>query len=114
VFVATPEYWRSETRRGEEQFRGQRLSDVVYASEKALLVIHGQPDPKTPGLPGDVRLATVAGSVILARPDERAPGLDTGCGYRLFSTIGAAHPFDAPWGLHTIQGVRGRDLRRRD
>ncbi len=108
VFIASAEFWNPSTRTGPSQFGATRLNEVVYPDSKALL----SEDPS--------RLPTAESSLLVtsfcdgaARPTPRAQwnnGYERGDGPQ-FMADGAVHFSASPWPLHTVDGVRGRDVR---
>lgn len=101
--LARPEYWNELTRRGPEQWAGTRIHDVRFPSQKAILM---------------------EGAAVWA-PDlsDRllGAGADGAASYRRYTEYTAPYPHgDGPFpgtmpsdigkpGLHTIDGVLGRD-----
>lgn len=115
AFIADPAYWSSQTRSGRSQFRGTTVSEVRYPAEKSLL-IESWPFVDLVETPADQRrfqlpLATTDGSALAADVTMREPGQESGDGYQ-FRADGAVHFSDFPPLLHTINGVRGRDIIR--
>lgn len=107
-FISRPEYWEYATRRsGNGQWRPTRLSEVVFPSQKGLVweqsglrrEEHGQPAMLA-------RFALSDGAATERRHDELAPpyvpgpGVGAGLGGSGISPV-----------MHTIGGVRGRDLK---
>ena len=114
VFFAKPEYWNPSTRlTGSSQFGPNRLSDVVYPSAKSIIVESWPFESlaTSPSALRDARLSTamVDGSARSLALRERVPGYDRGGGY-VNQSQGAVHYQDFPPLLHTLDGVRGRDL----
>lgn len=103
TFLTRPEFWNPETRSGPEQWRPVRGADVLFPSQKAVLV-HVY-------------------SWFAARYERVMFGLaDGAAGIYGRERFGRRYPdgegeyYGAIWhvgvpGMHTIDGVRGRDLR---
>ncbi len=110
VFLAHPDYYTPETRRPPpEQLRPTRGADVLFPTSKAIIVDNSEPGA---GISRHER------SVIAAMVDTRAANFKTASdmlpqmpsGDGDYPALGA----DFPWWLpmtHTLQGVRGRDVR---
>jgi|CXWL01.1.fsa_nt_gi prepilin-type N-terminal cleavage/methylation domain-containing protein len=111
AFIATPEYWNPETRRGPEQWRRTRTDQVLFPASKTLMVESwvpgraGQDMIRTTPLP----VATCDGSARNLKWGERMSGYQRGDGVQ-FMADGAVHFGDVPSLLHTSDGVRGRDI----
>ncbi|HEX8875512.1 MAG TPA: MauE/DoxX family redox-associated membrane protein [Phycisphaerales bacterium] len=119
TFVARPEYWNPSTRTdGRGQWNGTRISDVTFPSAKILL------SDQTPiyelllrrTTPSETILkrwpwtaiVTVDGAVRRVQDNEILPGYPTSDGpIQSLHTGGPTND-----GMHTIDGVRGRDLAR--
>ncbi|MCL4740596.1 MAG: prepilin-type N-terminal cleavage/methylation domain-containing protein [Phycisphaerales bacterium] len=102
-FIADPAYWRDTTRLdGFSQWRATRRHEVAFPDRKALFVRstyeRGRP----------VQYATIDGSAGTRSQQEASGG-----GYPYGDGLheGSIHPADVHYYLHTIDGVRGRDLR---
>lgn len=107
TFLAAPEFWAAASRTGPEQWRPTRDSDVRYPAQKGLLMdspalINAAASPTR-----EVPIGFVDGSSQAAK----------------YSVLTAPYPGgDGDWPgseflpplpiMHTIDGVRGRDLRR--
>ncbi len=109
-FIARPEYWTGEARPSATLWGATRHSDVSLPSEKALLLDYGswwlQVDHdgrRSAPLPA----AFVDGSIVKASSGNFFPGCTGGDG----PWVGAMHFQDGFPGLHTLNGVRGRDRR---
>lgn len=108
VFISQPDFWRPETRElPPSQLRGTRVSDVAWASQKVLLT----------GLVSSSGMSTVAGAREAALCDGHArevlPG-EMEAGYpRNEAPAEITDHFQPqmPPLVHTLRGVRGRDLR---
>lgn len=102
-FLADPAYWRDTTRlEGFSQWRATRRHEVAFADRKVLFVRstyeRGRP----------VLYATIDGSAgTRSQSEARGGGYPNGDGLH----EGSIHPSDVHYYLHTIDGVRGRDLR---
>lgn len=115
VFIASSRYWNPYTRMGPSQYQGMRTDSVLYPSSKVLILeswpltrdIQDAPDKLAVPLPS----ALCDGSAQLARPIDYRPGYKKADGWWKFRDYGAVHSNDWPPFLHTIDGVRGRDLR---
>jgi len=113
AFIAAPEYWNELTRMGPSQYRGTRIDEVLFPSAK-VLVVQGWPFRRIVIDPDDnmrtrLPVSSVDGSVRALRWNERENGYERGDGYQ-FQNDGAIHYIDWPRLLHTIDGVRGRDV----
>ncbi|HWQ28050.1 MAG TPA: type II secretion system protein [Dehalococcoidia bacterium] len=113
-FIAEPAYWDRRTRTGADQFRGNRVSHVVFPSAKAL-IIESWPFAARVRTPADavqhaLPVTTCDGGVRALAWDRRMGGHELGDGYH-FAAEGAVHYTDFPPLLHTLDGVRGRDVR---
>lgn len=109
--VTDAEYWDPLTRSGGAQFHAVRQDQVRTPSSKALLVqtwFEGARDPATGGR--GVPLSTCDGAARSIARSRILPGYDKGDGYD-FRDQGAVHFADEPALLHTLGGVRGRDIR---
>lgn len=110
-FIAAPAYWNRLTRRGPVQWMATTQSGVGSPARKALLV-----DPATwsPTLSPNSWLSTplpmafVDTSAVDLALNRLAEGYPFGDGVQ-FREQGAVHFTDFPWGLHTLDGVRGSD-----
>lgn len=112
VYFADPAYWRLETRTGREQYRATFQHQVVHPANKTLLVgVHGllvgdeTPGPSAGG--ASVPSARADGSAGSETEADHSPGCASGEGV----SDQSIHFFDTFVGLHTVGGVRGRDLR---
>ena len=119
AFIATPEYWNPTTRSGMEQLGSTRISDVQFPSAKVLLIdrtgaaekhLNGPwPEPNAIVDAGpERRCATVDGAVRRLRRDAFVLGYSKGDG----DYHGPRHSGDTNEGMHTVDGVRGRDISR--
>jgi hypothetical protein len=107
TFLAAPEYWRAETRVGPSQWRAVRAFEVQYPSGKGLFrdtYVLREGDGGL-GVGDGVRVGFVDGSARsvarseLVHPYVRGEGDWWGCVYQGGHYI-----------LHTVNGVRGRDV----
>ncbi|MDX2114712.1 MAG: hypothetical protein SFZ24_03705, partial [Planctomycetota bacterium] len=103
TFLADPEYWTLDGRRGRSQYRAVRTTEVVYPSAKGFLLERWSYNQGHTMVP----LAFVDGSVRREQREALHPGLPDGAGD---PDIGPTEHRNVP-SLHTINGVRGRDLR---
>jgi prepilin-type N-terminal cleavage/methylation domain-containing protein len=113
AFVARPEYYNASTRISPpDQLGPTRASDVVYSSGKALILDLASAEfPAVLGVSWRV-FATVDASAGRWRLDQLNEGMRSGDGPETFDTMGGhwpGGPFDL---LHSIDGVRGRDIVR--
>lgn len=113
AFLAVPEYWNPTTRTNPSQWRTMRLDDVQFASSKSLILSDAPQPIDDQGrlnqyLASGVHMAMVDGSASHVSTGRIAPGYFRGDGPE-------AEPFHQndgwPLGAHTIDGVRGRDIR---
>lgn len=115
TFIAAPAFWRNETRRfGPMQLRPTRASDVVFPADKSLIVetwpyIRDAATEPGSASHGRLPVATADASATTIARIDIINGYDRGDGY-LFRDFGAVHFADNPPLLHTIDGVRGRDI----
>lgn len=119
VFITRPEYWSERTRAGREQMRQTRSEEVLFPASKSLIIeswpfVERMVDPRrrwTEQLP----MVLCDGATASVGPRRIEPGYPRGDGYLLNGTQvggdGAIHWNDSPPCLHTIDGVRGRDVR---
>lgn len=113
AFVAHPKYWNPSTRTlGRGQLRVTRHPDVLYPTQRTLLA---------PWYPFNLELPSPAGKRAgLAQP---AVMVDTSAANVPLPSIMDGYPLGdgdpslgihlhdvPPWGMHTIDGVRGRDI----
>lgn len=111
-FLADPAYYNQETRLGTtEQLRATRLAEVLFPSDKALLV---DAWPRAWGLaPEHVRrlAASVDGAAADIPGSKFGRQVPTGDGVMTLEQGG--HPSGMSWPLqHALDGVRGRDILR--
>jgi type II secretory pathway pseudopilin PulG len=111
--IAAPEYWDIYTRTDLSQWVTQRLDHVAHPTAKSLVVqlwpqaighSPSQPDARVP-------VATFDGSAVVSRAHQRFAGYPRGDGPEM-QPFGSVHFGDYPPMLHTVHGVRGRDLKR--
>lgn len=109
-FIARPEFWNMRTR-GAGQLGPNRLSDVSFPSDKAVFV-EWHPKSGLPiwggrGVAIDARwgMAMVDGSARRISTDRLAKPVEAGEG----SAYGARFSIGV-CGMHTVDGVRGRDV----
>jgi hypothetical protein len=118
-FLSDPAYWNESTRSGIEQLVSTRIGDVQFPSAKVLLIdrtraaekhLNG-PWPETNAIVDDDaqrRCATVDGAFRKLRRASFALGYPKGDG----DYNGPRHSGDSNEGMHTVDGVRGRDIIR--
>lgn len=115
AFVCRPEFWNAHTRTGIDQRRPTRLAEVSFPSLK-LLILSSYPldlqlaphSQARPGLSSECQF--VDGSAT-RKLSEFVPGYHFGDGPYPGSV--EVHQVEMYWGLHTIDGVRGRDVKSR-
>jgi prepilin-type N-terminal cleavage/methylation domain-containing protein len=114
AFIAHPEYWSPYSRIGPEQYQPTRTDWVTYPSEKALIV---ESWPFVERVQADedqtehfLYAGMCDGSARKLSAYERMHGYWRGDGLQ-FIMDGAVHMTDWPPLLHTLDGVRGRDVR---
>jgi prepilin-type N-terminal cleavage/methylation domain-containing protein len=100
-FLADAPFWNERTRTGPEQWRGQKAHGVLYPSAKTLLADDRVMDVSPPDA-GVIALVDTSARTI--RTSEMRTPLDSGEG-----------EWPGTWssgrfGIHTVDGVRGRDL----
>ncbi len=110
VFIATPEYWRPETRLdGSGQFGVTRISSVTRPSLKTLIVRGWTSNDGEVTATSPISSLLCDGSTRQVAFTERRSGYDRGCGNPL-EPFGAIHRIDSPPLLHTLLGVQGQDI----
>lgn len=107
--------WCEEEKRlaGRSQWRGTREDQVVFPSSKAVLIDSWWYPQRTEPISPDRLIRIAFADASAAAPPERKvlPGYSRGDGSQAFIRFG--HIADAPsGGLHTLNGVRGRDIAR--
>ncbi len=115
AFVCRPEFWNQSTRTGIAQRRPTRMAEVSFPSLK-MLILSSYPLElqlaeylqAKPGLTTECQF--VDGSAT-RKLSEFLPGYLWGDGPYPGSV--EVHQGDYYWGLHTIDGVRGRDVKSR-
>lgn len=112
TFLAAPAYWRSESRLDSRQWRRTFRYEVLYPSNKSLLVsglssIHpqvlGLSDQSSPK--NLIPIASVDGSAKARVGKSVRRGYSDGDG----TEQGFYHTVDSIPGVHTLGGLRGRD-----
>lgn len=106
AFLADPRFWAGETRQGPEQWRAVRRFEVTYPASKALFteVVQTIPWARATGV-RDVGLGMVDGSVRYEGTEGLIePYLD---GEGSWEGVTFHH---GVYGMHTVSGVRGRDV----
>lgn len=111
VFLADPKFWNYEHREGPSQWRGTYSHEVLFPSAKSLLIDWVYLS-RSENLVGDgqpvmrrVAISLVDGSSRIVRELDVLPGYRSGEGNWPGSTNSFARP-----AMHTLDGVRGRDL----
>jgi prepilin-type N-terminal cleavage/methylation domain-containing protein len=111
AFIAKPAYWNETTRMGPQQYGVNRLGDVSFPSDKALIVEDAaEDDVAQPTSTATMRTSCCDGSARERLRIDTLNGYPKGDGYA-FVEDGAVHYIDVPRLLHTIDGVHGRDFR---
>lgn len=124
AFLAHPEFWNPSTRTGPTQWAPTHSADVLFPSLKLLLIDeyegrrdpHATPPPPDPDLPPQ---PPFKGRIAL--PERVIALVDGGAISRRVQTLNGGYPRGDGWWsqpilhsgpspLHTIDGVRGRDL----
>lgn len=112
-FVARPAYWNPSTRTGPAQWGSTRQADVLFPAKKGLIFayyplrIERPPFSEEPSSRFNLPIAFVDGHAAPIRLNLVRPGYSRGDG----DFGGGSHHLNSgPRGLHTIDGVRGRDL----
>lgn len=103
-FLADPEFWNASTRTGPDQWRATRWFEVIHPSKKTLLLANG-------GQSWDIRdtslrMSFVDGASRIVEPNEFLGAYENGDGSWPQSAFG----YPGVIGMHTIDGVRGRDV----
>ncbi len=112
-FIARPEFWNLLSRTGPQQFGSTSVQGVVFPANKTLFVQHWfAPNDRNAnaGVYQQIPSAFCDGSASEVAWSNRLEGYPKGDGYE-FQNDGAVHFVDSPSLLHTIDGVRGRDVR---
>lgn len=113
AFVAEPTYWNRSTRFFSTiQWHGTRTDQVRYPAAKALLVNSWPAQDVQPieNPPVHYEISFADGSAALVPVAEIMKGYYRGDGD--FSLTQSGHMGDYPPGVHTIDGVLGRDINR--
>jgi len=105
-------YWSTDTRSGRDQFRAVRVGDVTYPSDKAVLVewhpVHSLPTYSRSDLgppEGQFAFAMSDGSARREPGSALLPAVREGDWH-----LEEGMMFMGTVGLHTVHGVRGRDI----
>ncbi len=109
AFIASPEYWNPRTRTGPGQRVATRADQVLFPSSKAILIDEfGMFKVGNRAVPESIRSGFVDGRAAVARQRdwsrEAYPGGDG-------PWWGAMHGTAQPPFMHTLDGVRGRDVK---
>ena len=107
AFIAAPAYWVMQTREGPSQWGITRAGDVTFPSKKVLvaLLFVWEPSTQSGAYLRPVPLALSDGAATTANVETITRGYPRGEG----TWPGCEDPYAWP-GIHTIGGVRGRDL----
>ncbi len=110
--IADPPYWDLTTRTGPRQWDGQKLSLVRFPSDKAVLTethpVHGVPWGYTAANDSwPIALGLADGSAGRWKPDQLAKPITSGEGMYPGIMFG-----QGVYGLHTPEGILGRDVIR--
>jgi len=112
TFIAHPGFWNARSRTGPDQWARTLISDVAFPDRKCLIMasypwtiqgvdaLNGGPT---------IEMALVDGSAARYARKSLLPGYLRGDG--TWFEEGSVHIYRWPPLLHTIDGVRGRDLR---
>lgn len=109
TLFAQPAYWELSTREGARQYGGVLASEVTWPSMK-IVIVDTNPEFRqlsAPWAPVDRVYAAADGHAACSSTGDALPGVPSGEGLN----PGALHQLDMARGLHTVAGVRGRDLR---
>ncbi len=114
AFIAEPAYWSQETRTGIDQMKPTTVSQVSFPAHKSL-IIEAWPFSQLVDVAARQQSVTlpvgaVDGSAHSLPWQLRAAGVPTGDGHG-FQLEGAVHYHDWPPLMHTVDGVRGRDIK---
>ncbi|MFG0251916.1 MAG: type II secretion system protein [Phycisphaerales bacterium JB038] len=114
VFIAHPDYWDPTTRTGPEQYQATQADWVDHPAQKSLIV-EAWPFVDDVVTAGD-QLAHFLYASLCDGSARRLSFFERNSGYRRgdgpqFHMDGAVHWSDWPPLLHTLHGVRGRDVR---
>lgn len=111
VYIAHSSYWNPYSRLGVVQYQPTRVDQVSYPAQKILIIDSGWFNMgQSTSRATNLRVANVDGAATEIRPDALNNGYQRGEGIQ-FLRYGAMHFADAPPGLHTMDGIRGRDVR---
>lgn len=105
TFIAAPEYWQADTRTGPMQWGATHTADVLFPSKKVILALIYDFLPGRAVYHDPAPLALTDGSATAVRIGQIARGYPRGEG----TWPGCEDTYARP-GIHTIGGVRGRDL----
>lgn len=107
--ICRPEYWDRRARvAGRSQWRPSRRHEALYPSDKAVFIEverRGMREDDFIGPTRPVRIGFVDGSASRLLVGDVRSGYPRGDG----DPSQSVHPAGPPTGLHTIDGVRGRD-----
>lgn len=112
-FIAAAAYWSPSRRTGAEQWGATRHSEVTFPAKKGLffahypLVVQRAGAPTEGGAGFELPIGFTDGHAAPVRLDRVRAGYPRGDG----GFGGGAHHLNSgPAGLHTLDGVRGRDI----
>jgi len=111
AMLADPAYWNEATRTGPAQWRPTSDHEVTFPSSKAIIVDwysgHARRRDRTK------ELGSPIGMVFCDTSARQVPTSDVLPGYRQFTgwTWQGVYNSVLPQGMHTIDGVRGRDVK---
>ncbi len=117
--IANAEFWNPKTRTGPDQWGGAKHSDVLYPAKKSALIniypafIQYQNRLLTKDAPLTLEIALVDGSAKVVGVRDTIDGYSSGERLRVGTSTGkdgTYHASDWPFGCHTIEGMRGRDV----
>lgn len=111
TFIADPRFWNPKTRTGPEQWRGTRGDEVLYPALKGLFFnMHDRAEVPPPFTGAGA--AFVDASAEFVKAERFRPWYPNGEGpWR--ARIHPSMSLQGRWLIHTIDGVRGRDVASR-
>lgn len=110
AFIAEPQYWDPRGRTGIKQLQAVFLHQTSFPSLKCLVLVRGEPAAvSSVGAGVSVLAATVDGSAAASPAIHLLDGYPRG-EWTWWEDVGAIHFVDVPKGLHTTNGVQGRDF----
>jgi prepilin-type N-terminal cleavage/methylation domain-containing protein len=99
---ARPEFWNQSTRTGPDQWLSVRTDETLFPSSKVMFKTWDYVDERTLGR---AEVAACDGHAAVIRADQMITGYPSGEGFWTGSWF-IRHEY----GMHTIDGVRGRDI----